>query len=288
MVMINNQERQGRTLFLLVTCSMDEQRGHVADLVTQGLCKQLIAINRKKDFIAFDNGSQFTNHFRYLPKGSVLCKSSINIGYWSAIYWVLKNYRTLLEKEYSFIYIIESDLIQYELERISECEEWLEENHDSGSVRCQDYSVKWRWLYDKKYGFLPFSKKHSLVAHYNGVTHDKIVFRAHDKKRKIIKTNFHAKLPAINRLSWMCPCFEELAIMKQVSELEFMKQYHKRYQNTGVLDGGIFRSLGNDPRSNFLTGSYSSQAALRGAGYFSTRIDRILKDGFSVECSSIL
>ncbi len=70
--------------------------------------------------------------------------------------------------------------------------------------------------------------------------------------------------------------------METLSEHEFMKLYHLKYAYTGIVDGGLFQSLGNDPKTALMTGSCGDEAALAKGGYRPTRIDKIVRDGFTV------
>ncbi len=270
------------TLYLLVTCSMDLNRAELAKIVIQNLKEQSKEISFLGDFLIFDNNSKYQDHLSLVPDDVKVACSNQNIGYWSAIYWVLKNYQNIFGRDYQYIYIIESDLYHYNLKKISDCEIFLMKNLDVGSVRTQEFSVRYKFLYDKKYAWLPLPKKNSVVSQKNAITNENVWFKKGSSKSPIWVTNFHTKLPALNRISAMVKVFDELATTStDITEIQFMHFYHDIYKLVGLLDGGAFRVL-NNIKTSGLSGSYSTQEELNRSGYRSTRIDRIITDGFSV------
>jgi hypothetical protein len=269
------------TLYLLVTCSMDETRCELAGEVA----KNLIAENKNQSFfsdlLVFDNASRFEGHLKFFPTEVRVVRSDRNVGYWSAINWVLDHYQELFGRSYTYIYIIESDLVHRNMSRLDACEQFLEEHQEVGGVRTQEFSVRWRMLYDKKYHWAPFARRHSLVSQNNAITGERVWFRLGDGRRRIWLTNFHAKLPALNRLGAMRKVFTELSERDEITELDFMHLYYGLYSNMALLDGGIYRMLSSSDTSH-ISGSYSTAQQLAKAGYHNTRIGYILKTGFSI------
>jgi len=270
------------TLYLLVTCSMDKSREYLACKVSKNLDAENIDFYFSKDLIVFDNASIYTGHFKFLPKDAKLIQSNRNIGYWSAVNWVLCNYKEVLDRDYDYIYIIESDLIHCDMRRIKLCEDFLASNAQVGGVRTQDFSVKFRALYNKKYHWLPFVNKSSLVSQRNAITGEAVWFELADDKAKIYFTNFHAKLPSLNRIKTMKKVFNKLETKANITELDFMRLYSEEYPVMAILDGGIYKML-SSIETTYVSGSYTSKDDLVKIGYSNTRVDRIVSTDFFVK-----
>jgi len=271
-----------KTLYLLVTCSMDESRASLAWDVCCNLEQQNQNYPFSKDLLVFDNASKFTDHFKVLSKGAKLVQSDRNVGYWSAIHWTLNNYKKLFDRDYDYLYIIESDLIHKDMQKLEICERFLELNPQVGGVRTQEFSVRFRKLYDKQFHWLPFAKKHSLVAQKNAITGENVWFKKDTLHEGIYLTNFHAKLPALNRIKSLNKVFAALSERSQITEIDFMNLYYREHGLIGLLDGGLYR-MKSTALSHHMSGSYSNASQLQEAGYLNTRIDRIVKSNFKVE-----
>lgn len=269
------------TLYLLVTCSMDKTR---CDLACE-VAKNLLTENKNhpffSDLLIFDNASQFDNHLEMFPSEVRVFRSDKNIGYWSAINWSIDHYQELFCRDYSYIYIIESDLIHRNMPRLDACEQFLKDNREVGGVRTQEFSVRWRIRYDKRFHWAPFARRHSLVSQNNAITGEHVWFRIGDEHHHIWLTNFHAKLPALNRLDAMHKIFAELSRRKEITELDFMYLYYDLYPTMALLDGGIYSTLSFADTSH-ISGSYSTSQQLAIAKYHSTRVDYIVRSGFEV------
>jgi hypothetical protein len=261
---------------------MDESRQALARRVVANLCEQAERLDFLPFLIAFDNGSRFDCHCASLPAEVVVCRANRNIGYWSAINWVLRHHEGIMNRTYDFLYIVESDLVHYDMERLADCERFLTDHSDIGAVRTQEFSVRWRWLYDKRAAFLPFARRHSLVVQYDAATGQRARFKPVDRQKRIYSAAFHTKLPALNRMAAMRTIFDALARQEQVTELEFMRRYHDLYPTIAVLDGGIYRSFGNDPNSGLVTGSWTDPLVQTALGYENTRVTQILTNGFEI------
>jgi hypothetical protein len=271
-----------KTLYALVTCSMDYSRSDLAVKVVKNLVEENKRVNFASDLLVFDNCSKFISHLELLPNETKIVRADKNIGYWSAINWILKNYAHLYAREYRYIYLIESDLIHYNIGALSECERFLDEYPEVGGVRTQKFRVRFRMLFDKKYHFLPFVFRNSLVQQVNPFTNERVWFHKVPYFNNIYKSNFHAKLPALNRIDTMKKVFSQLEEMGKISELDFMKLYFKFKPINSVLDKGIFYQL-SSMSTNHLSGSWTSDFLLATANYKKTRNDQIVKFGFSVD-----
>ncbi|GAB4392147.1 MAG: hypothetical protein Tsb005_04900 [Gammaproteobacteria bacterium] len=261
---------------------MEHSRAVLAEQVTRNLAEQNKLFPFCNDLIVFDNGSVYENALTYLPKNTRCVKASENIGYWGAIYWILHNYQHIFQRHFKYIYIIESDLLHYDMPRLISAEQLLDNEMQIGTVRTQKFSVKWRWLYDKRWSFLPFSQKHSVVAQYNAVTHEKIWYKKIAVQERLYLTNFHSKLPALNRVDAMIDVFNTLSAKKIITEMDYIELYYQHYQLTAVLDGGIYWSPASIPNTEIVSGSYSNEAQLTQANYKSSRVSDIVNSGFSV------
>ena len=101
MSLINKNEgsvNPSNTLFLLVTCSLEESRNSITKKVTKRTVELLQSINLSHRLILFDNASSFRDHLKYIPKVTAICQSKKNLGLWSAVNWVLLNYENILKR----------------------------------------------------------------------------------------------------------------------------------------------------------------------------------------------
>jgi hypothetical protein len=283
---MTSRPRLENTFALLVTCSMDESRAVLAERVVANLVEQSRRLDFLPSLIAFDNGSRFDRHCELFPDEVLLCRAGRNVGYWTAIHWALANHERLLGRSFEFLYIIESDLFHYDIERLADCESFLLEHPDVGAVRTQEFSVRWRWLYDKRLAALPFVRRHSMVVQYDATTGQRVRFVPADKQRRIFTANFHTKLPALNRMAAVRTIFSDLASQEQVTELDFMQRYHRLFPTIAILDGGIYWTAGNDLSGRIITGSWTDSTQQAAVGYENTRITRILREEFDVTVCS--
>ncbi len=243
--------------------------------VVKNLAEKVNDAGLNDSFIIFDNDSLYKDHLAFAPKGALVVESPENIGYWTAIQWVLDEHSKLLSKDYDFIYMVESDLVHSDLKVLNYCAAFLKENDDCVCVRTQEFKVKFKWRFNKALKYMPFRVKRSIIALKNLVTNEKAWFTP-TKFKNIYKSNLHAKLPALNRMSSMRHCFEILRKKDSFQEWDFFQEMHKLHPNIGVLDGGIFHSLISGDEKNSLTGSYSDKQKLHETGYKQTRYAQIL------------
>ena len=264
--------------FLLVSCCLELTRTKILSEVVSNLCEQ--APELKDRLIVFDNASTdkdaislLKNNFRHVYR------SNKNVGYWSAIDWWL----TTLEHQIvvpEYTYIIESDMIHYDFNKIWMCANYLDRHPDVGSIRLHEYSFENRRLYDKD-NPLPNSKRSLWQSHTNKVTGERIKFN--EGTNGIYETNFLTQLPALNRYTTMRSVFNVLKSMSDFSELDFQKLYHNIYSKTAILDGGIFHCNLNNFETKTLTGSWSPHSELTKFGYQRTRQSTIApRDQYTV------
>lgn len=263
------------TLVLLVTCSRDETRRDMAVEVMQNLAAELPKAGLQNDFIVFDNNSTFKDHLQYAPDGASVIECPENVGYWSAIKWVMDHRATLMPRTYEYIYLVESDLVHHDMHKLRAAEECLQQYPDVGCVRSQEFSVRHRWRFDKRLKFLPFHVTRSEIRLINGTTGEKAWFKPATIPG-IYLSNMHAKLPALNRLSAMDIVFRALEAKGDFTEMDFFAEMMKLYPHCGLIDGGLFHSVFTRVRQDQVSGSYSDAATLKKIGYQPTRSARII------------
>jgi len=269
------------TLYLLVTCSMERSRATLSEQVVANLVDQNARYPFLEDLLVFDNASTFTGHLDLLPSSVIAVRSDRNVGYWSAVNWVLGHAGPLMGRLYDYIYIIESDLIHRDMQRLGDAERFLVEHADVGGIRTQAFSVRWRAFFDKGNRFLPFARRDAWVMLTNQVTGERVHFHLADPVARIYRCNFLAKLPALNRFAAMVRVFDRLKAVERIDETDFMRLYCELYPEYAVLDGGLYRLL-SCADSGHVSGSYSSAAELAKLNYRPTRVDHIVTDGFTV------
>jgi len=264
------------TLVLLVTCSQDESRRVLAEKVTQNLSSLVCEAGLASSLVLFDNASKYANHLSHMPANSHICRSERNIGYWSAIDWVLKNRESLGGAGKKYLYIVESDLWHDTLLPLADCETFLDTENKAVGVRTQEFSVRGRWRYDKGLSHVPFRKRRSLIHLVNQATGEKAWFKKTGVKN-IWMSNIHAKLPALNRISALENVFRQLASCDAFSEVDFFRLMKAETPQIGILDGGIWHQLSTPDTSEVTSGSWSSEAELKKMGYQTTRTASIDK-----------
>lgn len=265
-----------RTLFLLVTCSRDVTRRDMAVTVTKNLVSRLSVMAQIERLVVFDNASTYKDHLEILPSDVRVCVSEENLGYWSAIKWVLDNIGTLADFQCDFLYIVESDLVHDDLTALRLCEQFLDAEPTASAVRTQEFSVRQRWRFDKRLQFLPFHVERSQITLKNLVTREKAWFKKASAYPGIYLSNLHPKLPALQRISLLTEVFDCLARMDSFSEADYFSEAVKRKPHIGVLDGGLYHSITTwSDHHRVMSGSYSATGQLNSVGYLPTRECRI-------------
>jgi hypothetical protein len=261
------------TLFLLVTCTKDITRFEILNQVVNNLCN---VFDKKTlhNMLVFDNASSYTGSVKLLTDNfNNVYQSKLNVGLWSAIHWCLKNYQTLMSRDYKYLYIIESDLIHFDdsLKKLEMCESFLDSNDDVGFVRTEEFFVAERHLYDKG-SPKKNSRKYAWVTQNNFIQNKRVEFHKTNYEG-IYKCNFLAKLPALSRIQAIKEVFLDLSSLKKFSETDYQKLYYDRYKISALLDGGVFHSkLGNENVNVVVNGSRNYNLEI---DYRPTRSDTI-------------
>jgi len=275
------------TLVLLVTCSRDESRRDLAVTVTKNLAKLIPQAGLDKSFVIFDNASTLQDHLAYVPTGAIVCWADRNIGYWSAIKWVLEKRSTLFDRRFKYLYIVESDHYHRDLALLAECEAFLDAEPRASGVRTQEFSVRWRWRYNKRLRGLPFYNSRSAVQMHNAVTGEPAWFRKVPQRTHIYLSNLHTRLPELNRLAALDRTFEQLSAMTKFTETDYFRLMMEDHPLVGVYDGGLYYPLSTPLTPQIISGSFSKVEKLRSIGYETTRTDRIDTTPFNVAVTRV-
>ena len=259
-------------LFPVVLCTQDEARRKNALRLIRNLNKNYSKVGMK--ILVFDNGSVHRDILEEISVPHFIARCSVNVGYWSALKWVVTHYRSLFGQDFEFIHPIESDFYLYKLQRLNDAQEFLKRCPSVNTVRTQEFHVKYRNFYFKQ-SRIPRFLKRSVVSNYNGVTRETVVLSEADNAGNVYLSNWHAKVPALHRIEIFGQVFDELSELPIVTEEEFMKAMHRYANNVGVLDGGIWSMNLASPKLKGVTGSYSDAKELDCKNYRNTRIDRM-------------
>jgi len=263
------------TLKILVTCTKESTRYEILKQVVSNL-QSVTDDQFLKDMIVFDNASSYPGSMSLIENFLNVFQSNRNFGFWSAIFWCLNNYESILGRDYKYVYIIESDLIHTNdaLRRLQDCESFLDLNDDVGFIRTEEFLVSEKHLYDKQRPRKD-SRKYAWVTQENGVENKRVDFHIADPIARIYKCNFLAKLPTLSRLSAVKKVFNELSKMKSFTEVDYQKLYYQQYKTSAVLDGGVFHSrLSNEDMQAVINGSINYNLEI---DYLPTRFDSITK-----------
>ena len=260
------------TLYVLVTCSIEQTRADILQNVVDNILQQGFPI---EDLLVIDNGSTFQSSkdlLRKTFKHVHLLKD--NFGYWSAVHYGIMN-RKMLGREYEYVYVIESDEIHYAANKLVECENVLDMNSAYGSVYTQEFSVDDIHLYDKTR-----PNKDSRTWAWKGLRSPK------SGKRVVFETlcsigdaHFYSselapQVCALNRTKFLDRAFENLSRLEIFNESHFWNEYFAEYDKTALLNGGMFHcKLVNEHSAR--AGSLISPQQVHIEGYRQTRTDQI-------------
>jgi hypothetical protein len=169
-------------------------------------------------------------------------------------------------------------MVHYRMSALTQCEAFLDEHRDVGSVRLHEYSVKDMHLYDKDVP-VEGSKRTIWQRHVNRVTGERVKHHPADRKNGIWTNNFLTQLPALNRTYSMELVFDQLYKIGRFTELDFQRLYWGLHPQTAILDGGIWHMEPGAYGGKALTGSWSSPELLAKIGYQNSRFGSIEADG---------
>jgi len=228
--------------------------------------------------VFFDNGSTLRNHLDSAKMHSRISfvESSVNLGLWSAVNWILENYENRFGRKHQYIYIVESDLVHKALTPIVNFPSFLTKYSKYSMVRTEEFSVCARWRYDKRLSFLPypFHQEFSAISLFNQVDGKKAYFRKVHNERRLYASNLHAKLPGFHSFTRLKTVFQELRDLEDFAESDFFHSYQKLSREVAILDRGIWRSstsakTNSESSASWATPKYDS------LGYLRTRSARI-------------
>lgn len=265
-----------RVLFVVVSCTRDPSRERAFGRLIKSLNREHERVGFRNNLMLFDNASHIRTPTARWKVPAIFADCAENVGYWSALKWSMDNAFELFGRQFDYIHPIESDLVLYKLDRLGEAVRYLDGTSAIQTVRTQEFSIANRNRYFKG-GSMWFARRRSLVADYNGVTETKVAFEKVGGFDRIYESNWHAKVPALHRWSALLNALDELAARDSIDELQFMQVMQAQSERVGVLDGGIYYALLNNPiwpwEKRLLTGSWSDPSKLKKAGYRPTRQD---------------
>jgi hypothetical protein len=250
---------------------MEQTRFDVLEKVVENLVDQ-----KDKSFfdnlIVWDNSSQYPGTLELLKDNfPLILQSSANVGLWSALHWMLHNYKDFVPKDLKYAYTIESDCLHYDLEQMPYCEQVLDDYEDIGSIRCQEFSIENKHLYDKNRQSKD-SKRYAWVTQTNSVTGKAVRFeKLEGYNDRMYRSNFLAQIPNLNRIEPMRDILDELEKKGPFNEQDFRARYHDIYKDLCVLDGGMWESKLGAFYESTITASFSPVDAVKKAGYRTTR-----------------
>ncbi|NIZ00149.1 hypothetical protein [Thalassospira lucentensis] len=281
MALENTSDNLDDVLFVVVTCTRDSSREKALNKLVSSINKE----NRKglfgRNVLFFDNASTSISPLKSLETDSVFALSSNNIGYWSALHWATQNASDIFHNDFKYIHPIESDLVLYNIERLTEAKSFLDQNDAYSTVRTQEFSVRQKQRFLKNSGTL-FPVRRSRVAPFHGVTGKDISIDKTDCENKpnIYTSEWHAKVPALHRMDVFKDVLEILASNGNITELMFMERMYEKSKRVGLLDKGIYYcNLGTrfwPWEKKWLTGSWSDAQTLKKHGYLSSRHSKMI------------
>lgn len=254
----------GKTFNVLISCCLDPTRTEQLRETVDSLRDVLL-----DDTIVIDNGSTDSNTRDILGRFSRVIWLEQNYGYWSAVNYAVKN---CLTDEYRYLYVIESDAVHYDYARIAVAEKFLDVADSIGSVRLQEFEYDKRHLYDK---ISPHSesRRWAWTRFSNFFKNELAYFRPANGGQCYI-TNLAPQVPALNRVPAMVEIFSGLQKLDAVSETDFQREYFRLFDETAILDHGIYNCKSSYERA--VTGSYTDPTVLASLGYRTTRQDRMV------------
>lgn len=265
--------------FLFVTCCLEPSRTEVLNLVVDNIKTKMPEL---LDTITVVDNASTEPGVRDLL-GSTFKNVYVvdhNVGYWTAVDWWLTEQQLSQTRNESvmpqFTYIIESDMVHYDFDKIWAAAKFLTNNGDVGSVRLHEYSIENKHLYNKD-APTQGSRSNIWQSHTNKVTGKPVVIDQSRGQFGVYPANFLTQLCALNRYKSMFRVFESLRKIEKFSEVDFQRLYHDHHAQSAILDGGIFNSDPGSYGKKVMTGSWTSPEALAKVGYHGTRQGMILK-----------
>jgi hypothetical protein len=256
-----------KTLYILVTCSLEQSRQDVLSIVIDNINAQECCDDLKKNLIVFDNASTCQDTVSVLTKNfNRVYVSNKNVGYWSAIHWCLNN---LNLDGYEYLQIIESDMVFEDYSKLHECEQFLNEKTSIDCVRTGKFDVENRRLYDKER-----KCSESFVNNWQTL---RDCNRRHAYFRHIrdnfYVTNMPAQACGLLRINQFSNVISQLVSYKRFVEHDFQKLMFKLSNEVAIYDHGLYDTLGGDPKFSSVASSWPQTSSK--FGYRESRADRI-------------
>lgn len=267
-----------KTLYALVTCCLENSRFEVLKQVVDNIRSQPNFNELRESLIVFDNASVMHDEIIGLFRDfKHVYKSNRNVGYWTALKWIVDNHRMILgdvrngfDPNIRFIYSIESDCIHDRIDRLVECENYLDDNPDVGMIRTQEFHVRQKHLYDKG-NPLSISRRYAWQSLVNRFRNNEKVYFSEDTEN-IYRTNMTAVVCGLSRIVDVKNALNQISMLERLSEADYQKYFDNLYKENAIYDGGLFHS-----KLSFETGVVAgSRVETHGqTGYRFTQNDRI-------------
>ncbi len=268
-----------KILFVLITCSLDKSRDDVFEKVSKNILQLEKKFRFFKDLIVFDNASVSQKTLKCLKNFPKVFRSSKNIGLWSGLYWILCNYKNYLKKEYDYIYFMESDCIHFNLDKLIEAEHFLDNNQEIGSIRCQKFSVAFKFLYNKDSFFSRLVNDPIRLRSFPSNKNAYFIKIPHYKN--LYKSNLHAKLVGLSKIQLLKKIFQNLSNNDSITENDFFCEYWKFYKAIGIINGGTMTDLaGRNQRGKILMSGINTLD--NNKGYLDSRNSKLIRKGFKI------
>lgn len=271
----------GDTLHIIVSCCLEASRLDVLKATVYSLSDI-----RRDDVLVIDNGSTEPGVLELLSylvndQKQIVCFEQ-NQGYWSAVNWAIENHSRILGREFTYCYVIESDMVHYDYNRLAHAEEFLSAHIDLiASVRLQEFVVEEERLYDKLRPS-PESRRWAWIRLSNYFSGENAWMIPSDVKlshfpHRCYITNLVPQVPALNTMVAMKNAFAVLRSLEQFEEKDFQRTFigtDPTRLRTGLLNGGIYNCKLSYEKS--ITSSYTDPTVLSALGYRPTRHDHIV------------
>lgn len=262
-----------KTLYIMITCCLEQGRKDILKHVVDNLITQANFDEINSNFIVFDNASTMDGIIDLLSPFNCVLRSNKNVGYWTALRYIA-NFASSNFVMPKYVYSIESDCVHDRIERIKECEEFLDVNPDVGMIRTQEFIVSKSQLYDKDKP-RPDSRIYAWQRQTNRFRNNERVFFEHTSGN-IYKTNFTPVVCGLSRFSVFSAALEHLSHMPNMSEADYQGFVDSQYSRVGLYDHGLFNSKLSFMNINTVAGSRPNTLV---PGYRSTQHDKIDADG---------
>lgn len=224
--------------YLLVTCSREASRDSMLRKVVESFKTQSKFEDWKDHFYVFDNASTYGDTPTFLRENfDNVFVAEENYGYWSAVNWFCD---FASKKGYEYVYILESDCVHYDIEKLDRALSLLENDQEVGMVRASEFLLEKVHLYDKSQRHRD-SRTCDWFSQFNIFSNQHAQYATTDQS-SILKTNLVAKVCGLHRVDPLKKVLNKLIEKEWFIEVDFQKHYFDLYKFNAIIDGGIYNS----------------------------------------------